>query len=213
MNRPGKGPGRYNSPSRREDRLTLSDEDVARELDCIRREARDRADAEGRTAFAPPPAPAPVVVRPAPAPEPAAPTLPAPPDAAPVNDAWRAEPAGGGVVRRWLERALRPRLDAQVAFNARQAQLDNALLEWLLARFAATHEHYDRLHHAATRRMNDIDERHLLLQEHLVVHVHELVRRIDFVLEASERSRLSAEAEMKRLAARVEELEKRLGSR
>jgi hypothetical protein len=154
-----------------------------------------------------------VVVPPSPAPEPPAPTLPAPPDAAPVNDAWRAEPAGGGVIRRWLERALRPRLDAQVAFNARQAQLDNALLEWLPARFAATHEHYDRLHHAATRRMNDIDERHMLLQERLVVHVHELVRRIDFVLEASERSRLSAEAELKRLVARIEELEKRLGSR
>ena len=116
-------------------------------------------------------------------------------------------------MRRWLERALRPRLDAQVAFNARQAQLDNALLEWLQARFAATHEHYDRLHHAATRRMNEIDERHQLLQDRLVVHVHELVRRVDFVLEASERSRLSAEAELRRLAVRVEELEKRLEGR
>jgi hypothetical protein len=155
-----------------------------------------------------------VVVRPAPPPgaDPA-PTLPAPPDATPVNEAWRAEPARGGVVRRLLERVLRPRLDALVAFNARQAQLDNALLEWLTSRFAATHDHYDRLHHAATRRMNDIDERHLLLQERLVAHVHELVRRIDFVLEASERSRLSAEAELRRLAARVEEIEKRLGHR
>jgi hypothetical protein len=162
----------------------------------------------------PPPAPRPEVVRPSPAPQPpAAAALPAPPDAAAVNDAWRAEPGPGGFVRRWLERALRPRLDAQVAFNARQAQLDNALLEWLQARFAATHDHYDRLHRAATGRMNDIDERHLLLQQRLVVHVHELVRRIDFVLEASERSRLSADAEIGRLAARVEELEKRLEGR
>jgi len=162
----------------------------------------------------PPPAPTPGAVPPAPpAAEAPAPTLPAPPDAAPVNEAWRAEPAEGGHVRRWLERALRPRLDAQVAFNARQAQLDNALLEWLQARFAATHDHYDRLHRAATGRMNDIDERHLMLQKRLVVHVHELVRRIDFVLEASERSRLSAEAEIRRLAARVEELEKRLEGR
>jgi len=161
-----------------------------------------------------PPAPTPDLVRPEPLPAPAAaPALPAPPDAAPVNDAWRAEPAGGGLVRRWLERALRPRLDAQVAFNAHQARLDNALLEWLQARFAVTHDHYDRLHHAATRRMNDIDERQLLLQERLVFHVHELVRRIDFVLEASERSRLSAEAELRRLAARVGELEKRLEGR
>ena len=112
-------------------------------------------------------------------------------------------------MRRWLGRALRPWLDAQVAFNARQAQLDNALLEWLQARFAATHEHYDRLHEAGTRRMNEIDERHLQLQERLVVHVHALVRRVDFVLEASERGRLSAEAELRRLARRVEELEKR----
>jgi DNA-binding ferritin-like protein len=108
---------------------------------------------------------------------------------------------------------LRPRLDAQVAFNSRQTQLDNALLEWLVARFAATHDHYDRLHHAATGRMNDIDERHLILQEHVVAHVHELVRRIDFVLEASERSRLSAETDLKRLAVRIEELEKRLAGR
>ena len=187
---------------------------MARELDRIRQEARARADAEGRTALVPPPAPTPGVVRPVPRPEPApAPALPAPPDAAPVNEAWRAEPAEGGVVRRWLERALRPRLDAQVAFNARQAQLDNSLLEWLLARFAATHDHYDRLHHTATGRMDDIDERHLQLQERLVVHVHELVRRIDFVLEASERGRLSAEAELRRLSARVEELEKRLAGR
>lgn len=187
---------------------------MARELDRARREARARADAEGRTALVPPAAPAPGVVPPAPRPAaPPVPPLPAPPDATAVNEAWRAEAAAGGVLRRWLERVLRPRLDAQLAFNARQAQLDNALLEWLQARFAATHEHYDRLHHDATGRMDDIDERHLRLQERLVVHVHELVRRIDFVLEASERSRLSAEAELRRLATRVEELERRLGGR
>jgi hypothetical protein len=131
-------------------------------LERIRAEARARAEAEGRTAFEPPPPPAPEPAAP-PAPPPAPPgepVLPAPPDASSVNEAWRAEPGAGGFVRRWLERALRPRLDAQVAFNARQAQLDNALLEWLQARFAATHEHYDRLHAAATRCMNEIDERH-----------------------------------------------------
>jgi hypothetical protein len=203
----------YN-PLLTEDDLTLSDEDVARQLESIRAEARARAAAEGRAAPVPPPAPEPRVVPPPPAPElPAEPALPPPPDAAAVNEAWRAEPARGGFLRRGIERALRPWLDAQVAFNARQARLDNALLEWLLARFAATHEHYDRRLHAATLRMDDIDERHLQLQERLVVHVHELVRRIDFVLEASERSRLSAEAELRRLARRVEELEKRLAAR
>jgi hypothetical protein len=207
------GPQRaYNRCSRQEDHLTLSDDDVAREIDRIRAEARARAQAEGRTAFVPPAATSPVAVAPPPPPEPAGlPVLPPPPDAAAVNEAWSAEPAPGGLVRRWLERALRPRLDAQVAFNARQTRLDNALLDWLLARFAATHEHYDRMHEAATRRMNEIDERHEKLQERLIFHVHELVRRVDFVLEASERSRLSAEAEVRRLALRVEELEERLG--
>jgi hypothetical protein len=191
----------------------VSDEDVAREIERIRAEARARADAEGRTGPAPPPAPVPEVAPPPPRPDaPPEPVLPPPPDAAPVNEAWRAEP-GGGRLRRWLGRALRPWVGAQVAINARPAQLDNALLEWLQARFAATHEHYDRLHGAATRRMNEIDERHDQLQERLVVHVHELVRRVDFVLEASERSRLSAEAELRRLARRVEELEKRLEGR
>ena len=181
----------------------------------MRREARALAEAQGRGSFAPPAAAPAKVVPPPRAAEldPPAP-LPTPPDTAPVNATWRAEPpSGGGRLGRLLERLLGPRLDAQVAFNACQAQLDNALLEWLQARFAATHQHYDRLHHSATRRMNDIDERHLLLQERVVAHVHDLVRRIDFVLETSERSRLSAEAELKRLIARIEELERRLGPR
>jgi hypothetical protein len=184
-------------------------------LERVRREARERSAGEDRGAFAPPPVPSGQVVHPPPPPEPVpAPPLPPPPDTAPVNEAYRAEPAGpAGLARRLLDRLLRARHDAQLAFNARQAQLDNALVEWLQARFAATHEHYDRLHHSATDRMNDIDERHLLLQERVVAHVHDLVRRIDFVLEAAERSRLSAEAELKRLRARVDDLEKRLGPR
>lgn len=173
-----------------------------------------RAEAGGRPRFEPPPASIPEAVPPPAPPEPpATPVLPAAPDASAVNEAWRADAGPPGVLRRWLERALGARLDAQVAFNSRQTQLDNALLEWLLARFAATHEHYDRMHEAGTRRMNEIDERHQKLQDRVVFHVHELVRRIDFVLEASERSRLSAEAEVRRLALRVEELEKRLGGR
>lgn len=178
----------------------------------MRREARARAEAEGRGSFLPPTAATVEVVPPPRRPDPVStPPLPAPPDTAPVNQAWRAEPAsGGGRVRRLVERLLRPRHEAQLDFNARQTQLDNALVEWLQAVFAATHDAQERFRHSATLRMNDIDERHLLLQERLVAHVHDLVRRIDFVLEASERSRLSAEAALKRLSARVDELEKRL---
>ena len=43
------------------------------------------------------------------------------------------------------------------------------------------------------RHMGEIDERHLILQEELVAHVHDLVKRIDLVLAESERGRLGLE--------------------
>jgi hypothetical protein len=188
--------------------VTLSDEDVARELERLRAEVRARAEAEVRTTRERAPGPALDLSRagspPGPPPRP---SLPAPPDAAGVNEAWRAEPGRGGFVQRWLERGLRPRLDAQVAFNARQTQLDNALLDWLQARFAATHEHYDRMHEAAARRMNEIDERHRQLQEALVDHVHDIVERVDLVMEEAERGRLSLEAAVAEVRSSLRRLE------
>ena len=88
--------------------------------------------------------PEPVPREPIPAPEPP----PARPDATAVNAAWRVDgppPTGGlrGFLRRLAESALGPRLQAQRDFNARQVQLDNAILDYVDARFAATHRHYD----------------------------------------------------------------------
>jgi hypothetical protein len=158
---------------------------------------------------------APVVVPPPPAPAPpAAPELPAPPDASGVNASWQAHASQGagplGALRARLARLLRPWLEAQRHFNALQVRLDNELLGYLARHFAATHGHYDRLIAADSVRMNEIDERHLQLQERLVAHVHELVRRVDFVLETAERSRLSGEADLRRIAPRLEALERRL---
>jgi len=193
--------------------LTPEDE-VAREIERARVAARARADVEGAP-YAAPPAPAVERVPPlaaAPASDP--PALPAPPDATAVNTSWRAPEPGAGPLARLgalLERLLRPRLDAQQRFAADQVRLDNELLAYVCDHFAASHRHYDRILGAQALRMNEVDRRHLELQERLVVHVHELVRRVDLVLEASERSRLSAEADLRRLQARVEELERRLG--
>ncbi len=123
-------------------------EHVAEELRRVREAVRGRALLAGDEA---PdlPAPRPVTIT-APSPEePAAPAPPppTPPDAAPVNAAWRAEPAARGGVSRipqaLLERVLGPRLEAQVAFNSRQVQLDNELLDYVDARLDATHRHYD----------------------------------------------------------------------
>jgi len=188
----------------------MSDEpkDVAAELRRVREEVRRRALLEGGGTPAPP---APEVRPPRPAAReelPPEPKAPAPPDATAVNEAWRAEPpAPGGRLRRLLERLLAPRLEAQRAFNARQVQLDNDILRYLQERFAATHRHYDRVLGLYGRHLGEADERHLILQEELVVHVHDLVKRIDLVMAEAERGRLSLEAALEEVRASLRRLE------
>ena len=187
-------------------------ERVAEELRRVREEVRRRALLAGDAA---PdlPAPRPVTIT-VPSPEaqaPPAPPPPSPPDAALVNAAWRAEPAarGGiaGFLARLLARLLGPRLEAQVAFNSRQVQLDNELLAYLQARVEATHRHYDAVLGGVGRHLAEIDERHLILQEELVAHVQDLVKRIDLVLAESERQRRALDLVLQALRARVESLE------
>jgi hypothetical protein len=138
---------------------------------------------------------------------------PAPPDATAVNESWRAEPPPptgiGRAFRRLLDRFLASRLEAQRTFNARQVQLDNALLSYIEERFTATHRHYDRVLGLYGRHLGEADERHLILQEELVVHVHDLVKRIDLVLAEAERGRLSLEAALEEVRAALRGLEER----
>jgi hypothetical protein len=58
--------------------------------------------------------------------------------------------------------------------------------------------------------MGEIDERHLILQEELVAHVHDLVKRIDLVLSTAERGRLSLEFALRDVRTRLARLEERL---
>lgn len=195
--------------------MTEERKEVAEELRRVREEVRRRALLAGGTPAPPPPAPE---VRPPqavpreelPPQEPA----PAPPDAAAVNESWRAEaPAPGGLaslLRRLFERVLRPRFEAQRAFNARQVQLDNEILRYLEERFAATHRHYDRVLGQYGRHLGEADERHMILQEELVAHVQDLVRRIDLVLAESDRGRLALEFALEDLRARLARLEENL---
>jgi hypothetical protein len=184
--------------------------DVAEELRRVRDEVRRRALLGGGT-----PAPsAPEVREPRAVPReelpPEAPA-PAPPDAAAVNESWRAEaPAPGGRLRRLFERLLAPRLEAQRTFNARQVQLDNEILRYLEERFAATHRHYDRILGQYGRHLGEADERHMILQEELVAHVQDLVRRIDLVLAESHRGRLALEFALEDLRAHLTRLEEGL---
>jgi hypothetical protein len=89
-------------------------------------------------------------------------------------------------------------------------QLDNEILAYIDARLEATHRHYDDVLGIHGRHMGEIDERHLILQEELVAHVHDLVRRVDLVLSEAERGRLGLEFALKDLRTRVERVEERL---
>jgi len=143
--------------------------------------------------------------------------LPAPPDGTAVNAAWRAQdaPAAGrrGALRRLLERLLAPRFAAQRELNARQVELDNQVLAYLGARFAATHESYDRLLGRLGRRQDEIDERHRRLEAELQAHVRDVVERVDLVLEESTRGGLARDFALEELRARLARLEEALRRR
>jgi hypothetical protein len=144
-------------------------------------------------------------------------SLPEPPDGAAVNAAWPAEaraPGGlTGVLYRLLERVLSPRFTAQRDFNAEQVRLDNALLRYLEARFAATHADYDRALALIGRRQDEIDERHRRLEQELQAHVRDLVRRVDLVLEESTKGGLARDFALADLRSRLARLEADLGRR
>jgi hypothetical protein len=136
------------------------------------------------------------------------------PDNTALNEGWRVRDALGGGWRRLLARGLGRLLarvlDAQESFNSRQVQFDNAILAYIDARLEATHRHYDEVLGLHGRHMGEIDERHLIVQEELVTHVHDLVRRIDLVLAVSERGRLGLERDLRDLRERARQIEERI---
>jgi hypothetical protein len=140
------------------------------------------------------------------------------PDNAALNEGWRVRAVLGGggwrrLLARGLGRLLARVLDAQESFNSRQVQFDNAILDYIDARLTATHRHYDDVLGLHGRHMGEIDERHLILQEELVTHVHDLVRRIDLVLAEAERGRLGLERDLREVRDRARQLEERLTAR
>jgi hypothetical protein len=116
-----------------------------------------------------------------------------------------------GSLRRLADRLVRRQLSSRERFDADQVRFDNDLLGYVTAHFAATHRHYDRLIAEHSVRMDEIDEREVQGQRRILAAIEELSRRVDFVLEVTERSRLSGEAELRRLVPRLEALERRLG--
>jgi hypothetical protein len=192
-------------------------ERVAAELRRVRDEVRARALHE-RGASLPPAMPVELPGAMPPDPPPAPLVTPPRPDNEALNQGWRVRDALGGggwrrLVARGLGRLLARVLEAQESFNSRQVQFDNALLDYIDARLEATHRHYDDVLGLHGRHMGEIDERHLIVQEELVAHVHDLVRRIDLVLAESERGRAGLDFALKDLRERLRQVEERLAPR
>ena len=191
-------------------------EKVADELRRVRDAVRDRSlagDPSGQTLPAHREVRTPGPMPPDPAPPALAP--PPRPDNADLNQLWTLRGAleQGGIRRlltRGLGRLLARLIDRQEAFNSRQVQFDNALLDYIDARVQETHRHYDGVLGIHGRHMGEIDERHLIMQEELVAHVHDLVKRIDLVLGESERGRLGLEFSLRDIRTRLLALENRL---
>jgi hypothetical protein len=118
-------------------------------------------------------------------------------------------------LRRLIRFALGPVVERQVEMNSAQVRFDNELVQYADERFDRMSRHYDRVLGLHGRRMEEIDERHLILQQELIRHVHDLVARIELVFEAAEQNHLYLEGtlretreELSKLSARLEALER-----
>ncbi len=122
-------------------------------------------------------------------------------------------------LQRLVRFALGPVVERQVELNSAQVQFGNELVQYIDARLDRISAHYDRMLGLYGKRMEEIDERHLILQQELVRHVHELVKRIDFVFETAEQNHLYLEGmlkesreELRDIARRARQLEEKLSA-
>ncbi len=187
-------------------------DELAAELERIRDTVRDRALMNPEPRRVLPEALAPRTPEPMPPLPETPPARPVPPpDSSWLQAAWSILPERPGLLHRLVQRFLGPVLEKQQALNARQVQFDHEVIAYLHARLEETHRHYDSILGIHSRHMAEIDERHLILQEELVAHVHDLVKRIDLVLAEAERGRLSLEFALQDLRARLVRLQAQLG--
>ena len=94
--------------------------------------------------------------------------------------------------------------------NSAQVKFDNELVEYLDTRLDRISQHYDHVIGLHGKRMAEIDERHLILQQELVRHVHDLIQRIEFVFETAEQNHLYLEANLRETRDELASLVKRL---
>ena len=115
-----------------------------------------------------------------------------------------------GPLRRVIRFALGPALERQVALNSAQVRFDNEIVAYLDARIDRLTAHYDQILGQHGRRMEEIDERHLVLQQELIRHVHDLVSRIEFVFESAETNHLYIDGLVRETREALGELDRKL---
>jgi hypothetical protein len=149
------------------------------------------------------------------------------PDRGELNALWNVtetgvEPAPGALarlfsplrapIRRLVRFALGPVMERQVRMNAAQVRFDNDLVRYVDERFDRMSRHYDRVLGLHGRRMEEIDERHLILQQELIRHVHDLVARIELTFEAAEQNHLYLEGTLRETREELSRIAERLAS-
>ena len=115
-----------------------------------------------------------------------------------------------GAMHRLVRLALGPLIERQVRMNSVQVRFDNELVSYLDERIDRISRHYDGILGLHGKRMEEIDERHLILQQELIRHVHDLVQRIEFVFESAEQNHLYLEGMLRETKEELERLVERL---
>ena len=143
--------------------------------------------------------------------------MPVSPNRERLNELWdlsKALEASSGIIRGLVRRVLRfawgPLVDRQLELNSAQVRFDNELVEYIDQRLDRISAHYDHLLGLYGKRMEEIDERHLILQQELIRHVHELVKRIDFVFETAEQNHLYLEGMLREAQENLRDIARRM---
>lgn len=115
-----------------------------------------------------------------------------------------------GGLRRLVRAIVRfgtgPTVDLQEQFNSASVQFDNELVSYVDERLDRLARNYDDVLGAHGKRMEEIDERHLILQQELIRHVHDLVERIEFVFESAEQQHLYLEGRLREMREELDSL-------
>ncbi len=113
-------------------------------------------------------------------------------------------------LQRMVRFALGPVVERQVQMNSAQVRFDNEVVSYIDMRIDRMTSHYDQVLGLHGKRMEEIDERHLILQQELVRHVHDLVERIEFVFETAETNHLQIDGSLRETREQLRELVARI---